>query len=99
MPGNGAGRAKQAPVCEYHSLTASASLGAPQSHGEASGCTQLILIIVQERVRQDYHKISFKQVLEDALEHGSKPTKYELECSYGNPVYELPGTPSGWNNY
>ena len=34
-----------------------------------------------------------------ALEHGSKPTKNQLEGSYGDPVCELSGTRSGQNNY
>ena len=34
-----------------------------------------------------------------ALELSSKPTKYELQGPYGDPVYELPGARSGRNNY
>ena len=34
-----------------------------------------------------------------ALERSSKPTKYELQGPYGNPVYELLGTRTGRNNY
>ena len=36
---------------------------------------------------------------EVALEPSSKPTKYELQGPYGDPVYELPGTGSERNNY
>ena len=34
-----------------------------------------------------------------ALERSSKPTKYELQGPYGDPVYEPPGTRSERNNY
>ena len=34
-----------------------------------------------------------------ALERSSKPTKYELQGPYGDPVYELAGTRSERNNY
>ena len=36
---------------------------------------------------------------EVALECSSKPTKYELQGPYGDPVYEPPGTRSERNNY
>ena len=34
-----------------------------------------------------------------ALERSSKPTKYELQGPYGDPVYEPPGTRWERNNY
>ena len=34
-----------------------------------------------------------------ALERSSKPTKYELQGPYGDPVYEPPGIHSERNNY
>ena len=34
-----------------------------------------------------------------ALERSSKPTKYELQGPYGDPVYEPPGTRLERNNY
>ena len=34
-----------------------------------------------------------------ALERSLKPTKYELQGPHGDPVYELPGTRTGWNNH
>ena len=74
---------------------------------------QLFLKIIPEHAGQDNQKISFKWVLEGswsklevrrvhrkvALEHGSKPTKYELEGPYGDLGYELLGTRSGRDNY